>query len=289
MKIHEYTALLKAALVGDESRARELAACAEANLKRNGQHAAAKQIRYALQTPQLKPLPLKECSALVETPPICQLTDLVVTKPVREGIESLLLEQRSAERLHAAGFLAASRVLLHGPPGTGKTSLAHAVAAELHVPLLVATAEEIWDSYLGATSKKLLDVFRVAGGRRCVLLLDEADVLFAQRTASPGKESTECARITSTSLTQIPALPDSTILFAATNLIERVDHAISRRFDVVLGLSAPPIAALRAFAIELASRHEVSIDGLELGENFSTAKQAVLSRAKQRLLIQATA
>lgn len=288
MSVDEYTALLKASIAGNDTRVRELATCAAANLVAARQHRAAKQITSALQQQVLKPLPLKECAALVETPPNCRLADLLVTPAVEDSINRLLMEQQHAERLLAGGFLPMSRILLHGSPGTGKTSLAHAVAAELSVPLLVTTAEEIWESYLGATSKNLLSVFRAAAGRRCVLLIDEADVLFLRRSSGRSNESSENSRITSTSLTQIPELPASTILFAATNLIENIDRAIFRRFDAVVELPEPRIETLRAFAIELAAKHDVSIDGLPLGDNFATAKQAVLARAKAKLIIEAT-
>ena len=68
-------------------------------------------------------------------------------------------------------------MLLHGPPGTGKSLTAQYVAASLGLPLLVARVDTLVSSYLGSTSKNLRNLFEHASRRPCVLFLDELDAL----------------------------------------------------------------------------------------------------------------
>ena len=94
---------------------------------------------------------------------------------------TLVGEQNRADLLHSYGLEPRHRVLLAGPPGNGKTTLAEAIAEALMVPLLVVRYEAVIGSYLGETAQRISQVFELARSRRCVLFFDEFDSVGKER------------------------------------------------------------------------------------------------------------
>ena len=101
----------------------------------------------------------------------------ITTRVIAEFIE----EQNRAELLRSYGLEPRNRILLSGPPGNGKTSLAEAIAAELMVPFYVIRYEGVVSSFLGETAARLDNVFEFARTRRCVLFFDELDTIAKER------------------------------------------------------------------------------------------------------------
>lgn len=100
-----------------------------------------------------------------------------------------MAEQHRADLLRSYSLEPRHRVLLAGPPGNGKTTLAEALAHALCVPMLVVRYEAVIGSYLGETAQHIAHVFEEARSRHCVLFLDEFDEL-----ARSGEISTRRAR-----------------------------------------------------------------------------------------------
>jgi ATPase family associated with various cellular activities (AAA) len=96
---------------------------------------------------------------VVEVNPDRRLGDLLLPEIVRVACGQLVEEQRRADLLRAHSLEPRHRVLLIGPPGNGKTSLAEALADELAVPLFVVRYEGMIGSYLGETAARLKRVF----------------------------------------------------------------------------------------------------------------------------------
>jgi len=174
---------------------------------------------------------------IAEVTPRRQLEDLILPSAARQGVEELVEEQRRADVLRAHGLEPRSRILLVGPPGTGKTTLAEAIADAVAVSLFVVRDESMIGSYLGETAARLKRVFDYARTTPCVLFFDEFDAIGKER--GDIHETGEIKRVVTSLLMQIDELPSYTIVAAATNHPELLDRASWRRFQVRLNLPLP--------------------------------------------------
>src|SRR5262249_3287120 len=128
--------------------------------------------------------PRGELSAILSARyPDSRLSEMVLEPEVRSRLERVLLEQRQRDRLRARGLAPRRRLLLLGPPGTGKTMTAAALAGELHLPLFTILLEGLITKYMGETAAKLRLVFDALEETRGVYLFDEFDAIGARRTA----------------------------------------------------------------------------------------------------------
>ena len=172
-----------------------------------------------------------------EIVPRRRLSDLQLDPVVLRVITELTEEQKRAELLRSYGLEPRNRLLLSGPPGNGKTSVAEAIASELMLPFYVVRYEGVVSSFLGETAARLDHAFEFARTRRCVLFFDELDTIAKERADQ--HETGEIKRVVSTLLLQIDRLPAHVILVGATNHGELLDRAAWRRFQVRAELSAP--------------------------------------------------
>lgn len=178
-------------------------------------------------------------SFFYEMTPDRRMEDLVLTDVIRAACRELIEEQNRADLLRAHNLEPRHRVLLAGPPGNGKTSLAEVLATELAVPLLVVRYEAVIASYLGETAVRLSRLFDQIRTRRCVLFFDEFDVVGKER--GDVHETGEIKRVVSSLLLQVDALPSYVVVVAATNHPELLDRAVWRRFQLRLELAAPTV------------------------------------------------
>ena len=169
--------------------------------------------------------------------PRYQLDDLIIPERTREAVGELIEEQQRTDVLRTYALEPRHRVLLLGPPGNGKTSLAEAIAEALLLPLVVVRYEEVIGSYLGETAARLAAVFAFARSRRCVLFFDEFDALAKER--GDEHETGEIKRVVSSLLLQVDALPSHALVVAASNHPELLDRAVHRRFQLRLDLPLP--------------------------------------------------
>lgn len=158
---------------------------------------------------------------------------------VRQGIVELIEEQQRCDLLRSHGLEPRHRLLLSGPPGNGKTTLAEAIACELMVPLFVVRYEAVIGSFLGETSSRLKRLFDFVRTHQCVLFFDEFDTLGKERGDT--HETGEIKRVVSSLLLQIDALPSHVVVVTATNHAELLDRAVWRRFQLRLSLPGPTL------------------------------------------------
>lgn len=170
------------------------------------------------------------------------LRDLVVPDRVRGQIEEVIAEQRQRRPLSERGFAPIHRLLLEGPPGTGKTMTASVVAKELSLPLLTVRLDSLLSKFLGETAAKLRLVFDAVRDQRAVYLFDEFDALGADRS---GNDVGEIRRILNSFLVFLDQAGSESIVVAATNHTEILDRALFRRFDMVIHYELPEAGEAR--------------------------------------------
>ena len=174
---------------------------------------------------------------IAEITPRRSLCDMVLSKTCRRAVDQLVEEQQRSSLLRAHGLDPRHRLLLAGPPGNGKTSLAEAIAESLAVPFFVVRYEAMIGSYLGETAGRLGRVFDYVRTTPCVLFFDEFDAVGKER--GDIHETGEIKRVVTSLLLNIDELPSYALIIAATNHSELLDRAVWRRFQLRLSLPAP--------------------------------------------------
>lgn len=177
-----------------------------------------------------------------EIHPKRQLSDLILPREVIQVCQDIIQEQHRSDLLKSYGIEPRNRLLLVGPPGNGKTSLAEAIAEALMVPLVVIRYEGVVGTYLGETAIRLRRIFEHAATQKCVLFFDEFETLGKER--GDIHETGEIKRVVSSLLLQIDDLPSHVVVIGATNHPELLDRAVWRRFQVRVNLPHPTRAGL---------------------------------------------
>ncbi|MBM3843738.1 MAG: ATP-binding protein [Verrucomicrobia bacterium] len=119
------------------------------------------------------------------------------------------------------------RLVLFGPPGTGKTAFARHLASELGLTLDVRRASDLMDKFVGETEKRIAAAFRDAEESGAALLIDEVDSFLQDRSRSQRSWEVTAVNEFLTSLEMFPGL-----FFATTNLLEACDQGFFRRMDI---------------------------------------------------------
>lgn len=199
------------------------------------------------------------------TYPETDLDELVLTTDMRRRLRRVLDEQRQGARLREHGLEPRRRLLFVGPPGTGKTMSAAALAHELSLPLFTLRLEALFTRYMGEAATKLRMLFDNISAVRGVYLFDEFDALGQQRATE--NDVGEIRRILNSFLQLIEQDRSHSVLVAATNHPSMLDRALFRRFDEVLRFHLPSEAEV----LELMARRLRGTD-LPLGRLAHLAK-----------------
>lgn len=240
----------------DDERFRTVAMELAAAASRDGDRALAQSIQDLVDRsrrttlPSLAPraVPIAradgELAALVTASfPRVHLSEMVIPLELRERLERVLRENRQADSLRSHGLEPRRRLLLVGPPGCGKTMTAQALAGETGLPLLVIQFHTLITRYMGETAAKLFTVFEAMRKTRGVYLFDEFDALGTSRSTT--NDVGEARRIVNSFLQLIERDDSESIIVAATNHVESLDHALFRRFDDILTFSRPTTPMVR--------------------------------------------
>ncbi|WP_433964628.1 AAA family ATPase [Tunturiibacter gelidiferens] len=166
------------------------------------------------------------------------MDDLVLNSEIRSRLTSLTSQQKKRDKLRAFGLKPSSKLLLVGPPGSGKTMTASAIAGDLHLPLFSVRLDTVITRFMGETATKLRLIFDQIRSIRGVYLFDEFDALGGKRTAD--NDVGEMRRVLNSFL-QFLEEPNSTdsVVIAATNHPDLLDRALFRRFDEIVEYGMP--------------------------------------------------
>ncbi len=183
--------------------------------------------------------------ALSEVTPKHRLDDLILNDLTRKTVDDLIEEQHRSSLLRAHGLDPRHRIMLVGPPGNGKTSLAEAIAEALAIPFFIIRYEALIGSYLGETAVRLKGVFDFIRTTPCVVFFDEFDAVGKER--GDMHETGEIKRVVSSLLMHVDELPNYAVIIAASNHAELLDRAVWRRFQLRLSLPAPTSKELQTY------------------------------------------
>lgn len=165
-------------------------------------------------------------------------------KKIEPNIEPLPLPKVISEDIrgiinavnHHVGI---NKFLFEGAPGTGKTETVKQIARLLERQLYMVEFSELIDSKMGQTAKNIVAVFneinRVSNPSKVLILFDEIDAIALDRVNS--NDLREMGRVTSTILKELDKLNEEVVLIATTNLYEKFDRALIRRFDSVINFN----------------------------------------------------
>lgn len=163
----------------------------------------------------------------------------ILTPPVRAALHQWLYEMNSAAALDAVGLKPRTRALLSGPPGCGKTTLAHHMAARVGLPMLIIQSAEVITKWVGGTGENINKLFREA--RRATgeiaIFFDEFDSMAHKRQSAGTSAGTEKNNIVIALLQEMDRFEG--MLFAATNMSIEIDPAIWRRFQLQIEIGFP--------------------------------------------------
>ena len=244
-------ALLKSHLEGDDKEFLSVAMQAAAHEARLGHVAVAQQLRDLIdeskrrssavggRSGQLVVLePRGELASLlsVQTPAI-RFSDMALPETLAERLKRVLLEQRQQKRLREHSLSPRRKLLFLGPPGSGKTMTASALAGELHLPLFTIMLEGLITKFMGETAAKLRLVFEAIRQTQGVYLFDEFDALGTHRGQS--NDVGEIRRVLNSFLQLLEKDNSQSLIVAATNHPELLDRALFRRFDDVIEYKLP--------------------------------------------------
>lgn len=249
-------AMLRSRATGDDEQFYSIALQVAAAEARQGRRSTAEELRAAVDEARgttsagasvAIPFsrPRGDLENLIELRnPAISLADVVLHDWTRSQIAELVRQQRKRDWLREHGKTPNRRLLLVGPPGSGKTMTAEALAGDLKLPLFVIRLEGMITRFMGETAAKLRIIFDETAKRRGVYLFDEFDAVGGRRNA--GNDVGEMRRVLNSFLQfmEEPNATDSPIV-AATNHPDLLDRALLRRFDLVLEFDTPTEEQIR--------------------------------------------
>lgn len=295
MSTKHLLALLNSHIDGDEEQFLSIALQVAAQEARQGRTEEAEKLKRLVQkardqrrtgrpaggqTPIPLARPRSELQGLVESAyPKVTLASMVLSDDVRSQLNRVVRQQQERATLRDHGQAPTTHMLLVGPPGTGKTMTASALAGELRLPLFTVRLESLFSRFFGETAGKLRLLFDQVAQTRGVYLLDEFDAIGARR--GQPNDVGEIRRVLNSVLAfmEEPNSTDSLVL-AATNHVEILDEALARRFDEVVEYNLPHATAARAIL-------ERRLGKFKLGEKYWPAIESVLEGLSQAELVRA--
>jgi SpoVK/Ycf46/Vps4 family AAA+-type ATPase len=229
-------------------------------------------------------------SLLKVSHPKGQLNEMVLDHTTSKQLQRIIREQRHNASIREHGLVPRRKLLLVGPPGTGKTMTASALAGELGLPLFLVRLDALITKFMGETAAKLRQIFDAISDVRGVYFFDEFDAIGSQRGI--GNDVGEIRRVLNSFLQMIEQDASHSLIIAATNHAEILDHALFRRFDAVISYHLPTapqartLVATRLGKFMPPSLNWVRISRAAAGLSFADVARATEEAVKEAVMRQ---
>lgn len=298
-------ALLRSHIDGDSEQFLSVAMQVAAHEARQGHGNLAHQLRDLVDEARSRkakrasrPIPLAQpkgdLAALISASySNTRLSSMVLPEGLERRLKRIIVEQRQHHRLQAHGLIPRRKILLIGPPGSGKTMTASAIAGELTLPLFTVVFDTLITRFMGETASKLRLVFDAMAETRGIYFFDEFDAIGARR--SERNDVGEIRRILNSFLQFLENDNSESLIIAATNHPELLDPALFRRFDDVIHYDLPDaVIAEGILKARLAVFETKSVRWKDVIEDTTGLSQAEIARvadeaAKRAILSERTA
>ena len=292
-KADQLKALLKSHSEGDDQRFYSVAMQVAAHEAKMGHGKLAEELRALIDKAKSRrthcqPIPIGRPSGdladlLTVSYPRSRLSDMILEESLALQIKKVIREQRYASEILSHGLSPRRKLLLVGPPGTGKTMSAAMLAGELGYPLCQVRLDGLITKYMGETAAKLRQIFDATNHTRGVYFFDEFDAIGSQRGMA--NDVGEIRRVLNSFLLMIEQDTSHSLIIAATNHPGILDHALFRRFDDVMHYTLPEkeqaVALLKS---RLAHAVDKQISWKHLADLASGLSYAEVSRASDETL-----
>ncbi|KAI8916343.1 peptidase family M41-domain-containing protein [Gorgonomyces haynaldii] len=201
----------------------------------------------------------------------------------KEELQEVVEFLKEPHKFSELGAKLPKGVLLHGPPGTGKTHLARAIAGEAGVPFFQMSGSEFDELYVGVGARRVRELFTTAKKRApCIIFIDELDAVGSKRSM---KDQSYMRQTLNQLLVELDGFSSNSgvIVIAATNTPESLDKALVRpgRFDRMIPVPLPDVKGraqiLKVHTRDIVVSREVNLDVIARGTTgFSGADLANL-------------
>ena len=180
-----------------------------------------------------------------------RFSDVAGEDEAKENLQEIVDYLHNPQKYTEAGASMPKGILLVGPPGTGKTMLAKAVAGESNVPFFSISGSEFVEMFVGMGASKVRDLFKQAKEKApCIVFIDEIDAIGQKRSSGNMGGNDEREQTLNQLLTEMDGFEGNTgvIILAATNRPESLDPALTRpgRFDRRVPVELPHLAGREA-------------------------------------------
>ncbi|WP_435196457.1 AAA family ATPase [Natronomonas sp. EA1] len=190
------------------------------------------------------------------------LDNLVLTEDQEGEIDKVMKAIEHRDYLAEIGLREIGKLLFVGPPGTGKTSVARALAHQLELPFVEVKLSMITSQYLGETAKNVDKTFEVAKRLSpCILFMDEFDFVAKTRSSDEHAAIKRAVNTLLKSIDEVSLIQDEVLLIGATNHPNQLDAAAWRRFDEIVNFPKPD-SSMRSDILRVVTRR-MDIEGFD--------------------------
>lgn len=283
-------ALLKSHLAGDDDRFITIALQVAAHEARQGHSKLASELKLLVDEAKGKSnkknqkvislvQPSHELASILEvSEPRLSLSALTLSEDQQRIFKRIVLEYRQLNRLRSHDLEPRRKLLFFGPPGTGKTASASALAHDLRLPLFTIRLDGLITKFMGETASKLRVVFDSMRAVRGLYFFDEFDAIGSDRNSL--NDVGEVRRILNSFLQFLEQDRSESMIVAATNHRKLLDSALFRRFDDVVTYKLPSRDQVKVIIENKLSRFECSVEDWNVLEDVADGlSHAEITRA----------